>query len=355
MVFFAVMGVSTAGVNTLMWALEADTVEYGEWKTGVRTEGITYALFSFTRKFGQAVGGAMAAYVIAFGGYVGGAVAQSESAAERHPLRRRIRSRRVHPGRHRALLPVPAHRADVHPDGRRDRRAPRRAGGGRAQQHDWRPDMTAGTSTPPVVTLFESYGAGAGHVGPRVAQALGVPFHAQAFSSEEIESGESEREGEGLLSRVLSVMGGSYAALGSGDEGHQVAHAQQDRYELVMANTRLVREEAGHGGVITGRNGALILADWPGALHVLLDGPVEQRIERAAKERGIDVARAAKRQKREDQIRADMSIQLYGWDPRETTRYHLMVNTGLMDLDTCVDVIVQAARVRAELRSAPSR
>jgi glucuronide carrier protein len=82
MVFFAVMGVSTAGVNTLMWALEADTVEYGEWKTGVRTEGITYALFSFTRKLGQAIGGAVAAYVIAFGGYVGGAKVQSEGAVD---------------------------------------------------------------------------------------------------------------------------------------------------------------------------------------------------------------------------------------------------------------------------------
>ena len=80
MLFFALMGISTAGVNTLMWALEADTVEYGEWKTGVRTEGITYALFSFTRKFGQAVGGAMAAFVIGLGGYVGGVAAQSESA-----------------------------------------------------------------------------------------------------------------------------------------------------------------------------------------------------------------------------------------------------------------------------------
>jgi len=65
-----------------MWALEADTVEYGEWRTGVRTEGITYALFSFTRKLGQAVGGAVAAYVIAFGGYVGGAKVQSGGAVD---------------------------------------------------------------------------------------------------------------------------------------------------------------------------------------------------------------------------------------------------------------------------------
>ena len=79
----------------------------------------------------------------------------------------------------------------------------------------------------------------------------------------------------------------------------------------------MVIEAAREGGVITGRNGALILADWPGALHVLLDGPLQQRIERAAEESGIDVERAAKRQKREDQVRADMSIELYGWDPRE--------------------------------------
>lgn len=64
--------VGVLAVNIVVWALEADTVEYGEWKTGVRTEGITYALFSFTRKTGQAVGGALAAYALAVGGYKSG-------------------------------------------------------------------------------------------------------------------------------------------------------------------------------------------------------------------------------------------------------------------------------------------
>lgn len=80
LVGFGLVGVAVAGVNTLMWALEADTVEYGEWRTGVRTEGTTYALFSFTRKLGQAVGGAAAAYAIGIGGYVANAPAQSEAA-----------------------------------------------------------------------------------------------------------------------------------------------------------------------------------------------------------------------------------------------------------------------------------
>jgi glucuronide carrier protein len=72
---FAGLVISLVGVlsvNIVVWALEADTVEYGEWRTGVRTEGITYALFSFTRKTGQAVGGALAAYALALGGYKSG-------------------------------------------------------------------------------------------------------------------------------------------------------------------------------------------------------------------------------------------------------------------------------------------
>ena len=80
--FFGLYGVGLAAVNTLMWALEADTVEYGEWRTGVRTEGTTYAVFSFTRKLGQAVGGAAAAYGLGFVGYVAQQEVQSQATQD---------------------------------------------------------------------------------------------------------------------------------------------------------------------------------------------------------------------------------------------------------------------------------
>ena len=53
-----------------MFGLEADTVEYGEWKSGKRSEGATYAIFSFTRKVTQSIGGALGAWMLAFGGYL---------------------------------------------------------------------------------------------------------------------------------------------------------------------------------------------------------------------------------------------------------------------------------------------
>ena len=63
-----------------MFALEADTVEYGEWKSGKRSEGATYSIFSFTRKITQSLGGAAGAWLLGWAGYVGGAATQSESA-----------------------------------------------------------------------------------------------------------------------------------------------------------------------------------------------------------------------------------------------------------------------------------
>ena len=205
----------------------------------------------------------------------------------------------------------------------------------------------AGQAQKLVVTLFESYGSGASYVSARVADALGVPLHVQAFSSEEIEAAMSVHESRSLLTRVFNAMGGSVASY-TGGEGPNILIAERgDTYELVAENTRYVQEAAREGGVIVGRNGAFILADWPGALHVRLDGPLEQRIARAAQESGIDLEQAAQRQKSEDQVRADMSIEFYGWDPREADRYHLVLNTGLMDLDTCADIIVQIARAKA--------
>jgi glucuronide carrier protein len=78
--FFGLFGIGVGIINTLLFALQADTVDYGEWKSGVRAEGGSYAALSFTRKAGQGVGGAAAAFTIGLGGYVSGATSQTDAA-----------------------------------------------------------------------------------------------------------------------------------------------------------------------------------------------------------------------------------------------------------------------------------
>jgi len=75
-----VLGIGFGLTNTLIFAFQADTVDYGEWRTGVRAEGSSYAVLSFTRKAGQGVGGALAAYTIGIGGYISGSHTQTDAA-----------------------------------------------------------------------------------------------------------------------------------------------------------------------------------------------------------------------------------------------------------------------------------
>lgn len=60
----------SAFVNSLNWALVSDAVEYGEWKTGKRSEGVTYSFFLFFRKVSGATAGFIPGIVLAFVGYV---------------------------------------------------------------------------------------------------------------------------------------------------------------------------------------------------------------------------------------------------------------------------------------------
>jgi cytidylate kinase len=170
----------------------------------------------------------------------------------------------------------------------------------------------------------------------------------QAFSSADIESakypgaGRTGDQGSGLA-RFLGRFAPSATVL----DGASIPLAQADDAEMVEENTRIVKEAGARGVVMLGRNGALILGDIPTALHVQIDAPVEVRIARAAREEGLDLAHATRRQRNEDWARAEMSERFYYWNPMSIDRYDLVVNTGVMDLDTAVDVIIAAYRANA--------
>lgn len=77
MIFAAFSSVGFAMVGTLGWSMVPDTVEYGEYKTGVRTEGIIYSVFSFSQKLATAIAGLLVAAVLELTGYVADVPMQS--------------------------------------------------------------------------------------------------------------------------------------------------------------------------------------------------------------------------------------------------------------------------------------
>jgi cytidylate kinase len=201
---------------------------------------------------------------------------------------------------------------------------------------------TPSVPTPkPVVTIYGTYGAGARQVGRAVARELGLPYFGPAFSSEALEGGpEDVRAQEAtFLTKVVALMAAAFGASVI-PEGSIESH----RRELIAENHRQVQGCAHLGGVMVGRHGALLLADRPNTVHVLLTGSVEDRIERAAAESRIAREHAARRLEREDHVRADMAIALFDWDPRVPEHYDLVVNTSRIPLDAVVEMVLAAVR-----------
>jgi GPH family glycoside/pentoside/hexuronide:cation symporter len=69
--FFLVIvgfGISTAFLSP--WSIIPDTVEYSEWKTGIRREGIHYGFFQFAFKLSGAMSGLIIGIVLKFSGYL---------------------------------------------------------------------------------------------------------------------------------------------------------------------------------------------------------------------------------------------------------------------------------------------
>lgn len=62
------------------FAMASDVVDYGEWKTGIRSEGLINSCVSFGQKVGLGLGPAIATWIMALGGYDGTAAVQSASA-----------------------------------------------------------------------------------------------------------------------------------------------------------------------------------------------------------------------------------------------------------------------------------
>ena len=75
-----IKGTGMGPIMSGIFAMTADVVDYGEWKTGVRSEGLVNCCTSFGMKVGIGLGSALCTWLITMGGYDGPAAVQPASA-----------------------------------------------------------------------------------------------------------------------------------------------------------------------------------------------------------------------------------------------------------------------------------
>ena len=68
--FVILAGIGMAATIVAFWAMLPDTVEYGEWKTGIRDESIFFGLFQFSQKAASGLGVGAVGLILQAIGYV---------------------------------------------------------------------------------------------------------------------------------------------------------------------------------------------------------------------------------------------------------------------------------------------
>jgi hypothetical protein len=204
-------------------------------------------------------------------------------------------------------------------------------------------------TTPAVVTISAGYGAGGGIVGPIVARELGIPFVDRSIPTAVSASlavpladamAYDERAETGI-GRVLSNIARSMPAFGPVPEGVLGEDTFRQRTEQIL------HETAGTtGGVILGRAGMIVLAAHPRALHVCLHGPEEARVRLAVAHGGTDEAAMRDLIHDTDRGRDAYFRHFYRCDPDDPTLYHLAIDSTALELDTCAELVVLAARAK---------
>jgi cytidylate kinase len=99
--------------------------------------------------------------------------------------------------------------------------------------------------------------------------------------------------------------------------------------------------------IIVGRGGAMVLRDWPTALHVHLHASSEVRTERLMKRFGISELEAKRRIAASDEQKRLYFRNMHGnanW--KDLKHYHLAINTTHLSAEAAVEIITVAARQR---------
>ena len=182
-----------------------------------------------------------------------------------------------------------------------------------------------------VVTISREYGSGGHGIGQEIAKKLGIDFYDKELIDITAEkSGFTEdyiRENEQKLAGTLL------------DELYMQSYAYvQDELPpsdvLFLVQSKIIRDIAGKGPcVIVGRCANFVLRDNPNCINVFIHADKEYRKSKIINEYGVDASISTKELEKMDRERANYCFEYTGENWRDSTNYHIAVNSALYACD----------------------
>jgi len=215
-----------------------------------------------------------------------------------------------------------------------------------------------------VITISRQFGSGGDEIADRVCQSLGYRhFDKRLIAQAAAEAGFSEQQDLDFSEenyQVKNFMDRLFAR--SRPVAHVRVWKESVSGERVVEEMQLSEEHAlslvqkavgvayqNGNVVIVGRGGQILLKNYPDVLHVRIEGPMEDRIQRVKlqlkleKQMALDTIETRRAAQdlieQRDAASADYLKHFYGIDWSDPLHYHLVINSSRLSADLAAQVI----------------
>ena len=209
------------------------------------------------------------------------------------------------------------------------------------------------------ITISRQYASGGEEIAARVAQLLGYTIFDKTMMAEVatelglteheiVDFKETDQRSLGFLDRLLgrTLTVAQVRTWQEDISGVRTPAVTKVSDSQAIAMVQGVIDGAYKRGnvVIVGRGGQAILSDRPGVLHVRIEAPLEHRIRRLMDRDDFTPTQAELEIEDHDRAARDYVKRYHDLDPTDPMHYHLLINTGLLDLETAAEVIALAVQ-----------
>ena len=209
------------------------------------------------------------------------------------------------------------------------------------------------TSDKFVITINRELGSGGKTVAKKLAEKLGVPFYDKAhLQSLEDKEGLNDEKIESLkakkrtwwpdLKKIVELDGGFALSIYDNLPNYPVRD-KNDTDEKFRTEQEILKGIAdAESCVVVGRSSFVTFKDHPNHLHIWIQSPLDCRVERVMKKKGIaSKVEAEKFVKEVDQLCEDYVKRHTGASRYDTRNYDLVISMEGKTEDEAVDIILK--------------
>ncbi len=200
--------------------------------------------------------------------------------------------------------------------------------------------------TKKVITISRAFGSGGRTIGKEVAQRLGIPYYDKELVDKVAEESGFHADFIEEAGEYAPVTNSFLFNIAVSPNPMAMMNHMSMADQLFVCQTNVIRRLADEGPcVIIGRCADYILKDREDCLHVFIHSDMESRAKRIVEKYGETRQTPQKRLTDKDNKRKVYYKHYTNRNWGDAQNYHLCLNSGMVGVEKCADIIVDVAKM----------